>query len=287
MEICLGTVQFGLEYGVTNKNGRPSEEEISTLLQLAYSHNIRVLDTAVSYGESERVLGDTRKDPFLVVTKLPPGITADNVDTVIFNSLKKLKLDTLHTVLFHDPHDLLKSDSDLIWNALINLKKLGYIHHVGVSVYFPEQLYLILDKYQIDSVQFPLNCFDQRFIAKEVVETCLTYNLTCYARSLFLQGTLLASLDELPMCVAQYKDTFKNWHDFCLVHEVSLLEGCLLFAHSQDFINYGVIGLTSVSELKMLLKSNTIVKKKNNRVYDFSGLAISDEKLIHPTLWTI
>ena len=63
MKIGIGTAQFGLNYGVSNQQGKTSPLEVKNILNLALDHDIYVLDTAPAYGESEDVLGKI----------LPPG----------------------------------------------------------------------------------------------------------------------------------------------------------------------------------------------------------------------
>ena len=47
-------------------------DEVQRILPLAKENGIDVLDTAITYGNSEEVLGKTRLNGFKVVTKLPP-----------------------------------------------------------------------------------------------------------------------------------------------------------------------------------------------------------------------
>ena len=69
-KLALGTVQFGLEYGIANKTGRPSETEISKILSTADRGGINLLDTAAEYGACERILGATAGIHFYIVTKV-------------------------------------------------------------------------------------------------------------------------------------------------------------------------------------------------------------------------
>ena len=55
-ELCLGTVQFGLPYGVTNQLGQVPEPEVCRILELAATSGIKLLDTE-AYGMAETVLG--------------------------------------------------------------------------------------------------------------------------------------------------------------------------------------------------------------------------------------
>jgi uncharacterized protein len=45
-KLCLGTVQFGLDYGISNKHGQTPEQEVTFILQTAPDAGIRLLDTA-------------------------------------------------------------------------------------------------------------------------------------------------------------------------------------------------------------------------------------------------
>ena len=55
--LTLGTVQFGLAYGINNDKGMPSFEESARIIDTALNEGIVSFDTARGYGESESVLG--------------------------------------------------------------------------------------------------------------------------------------------------------------------------------------------------------------------------------------
>ena len=54
----MGTVQFGINYGITNKVGKVNKKEVRNILQLAVESGIELLDTAQAYGSSETILGE-------------------------------------------------------------------------------------------------------------------------------------------------------------------------------------------------------------------------------------
>ena len=68
--IALGTVQLGLDYGI-NEAGKVQIEEVRKILSYARGHQIDTLDTAIAYGDSERVLGEAGVSGCKIVTKLP------------------------------------------------------------------------------------------------------------------------------------------------------------------------------------------------------------------------
>ena len=56
-QLCLGTAQFGLDYGVTNLLGQVSEKSIAQILHTADDLGIHWIDTAQAYGNAETILG--------------------------------------------------------------------------------------------------------------------------------------------------------------------------------------------------------------------------------------
>ena len=56
-KIVLGTVQFGMDYGIANVSGKPTKSEVFKILEIAWQHGIRSYDTAPSY-DSEDLLGE-------------------------------------------------------------------------------------------------------------------------------------------------------------------------------------------------------------------------------------
>ena len=70
-KLALGTVQFGLDYGIANEAGQVKCAEVEQILSEVKKNEIDMLDTAIAYGTSEEVLGEVGVDEFRVVTKLP------------------------------------------------------------------------------------------------------------------------------------------------------------------------------------------------------------------------
>ncbi len=60
MKLALGTVQFGLDYGVANQSGRISFSDAKTIIEQSAISGIDTLDTAIAYGASETTLGHVR-----------------------------------------------------------------------------------------------------------------------------------------------------------------------------------------------------------------------------------
>src|SRR5262245_62959827 len=71
-KLGLGTVQFGLAYGVTNASGQVPRADVAAILAAALAAGVDLFDTAAAYGESETVLGELLPEkPLRLVSKIP------------------------------------------------------------------------------------------------------------------------------------------------------------------------------------------------------------------------
>ena len=67
-KLCLGTVQFGLKYGVNNTLGRqPYRQECYGIIRKALQTGITCFDTASAYGDAEKLLG---KYSFKIIARM-------------------------------------------------------------------------------------------------------------------------------------------------------------------------------------------------------------------------
>ena len=140
---CLGTSNFSVEYGLNRKS--LNREDVAEILNTAKDAGVTLLDTAISYGESENVIGEYGNREFSVVTKLPSLQGSDlGVDWVIqqiTDSIKRLNIETLYAVLLHAPLDLVGPSGSAIQRGLAWLKANGYVERVGVSIYSPRSIF--------------------------------------------------------------------------------------------------------------------------------------------------
>lgn len=282
--IILGSAQFGLDYGISNVQGKTSVYEVGEILKLAADHGVDCIDTARVYGESESVIGQiplARK--FNLITKVPAINVGSNIKLHIENSLRTslrlLKRDSLQGVLIHNPKDLLGDDADSIYEELVLFKRRGEIENIGVSVYSPNEAELIVSRYDLDLIQLPFNIFDQRFANSGTLQTIKRRNVEIHARSAFLQGVLL--MDVLPAGFERAEQVHKEFSKRCLDLNVSKLKSCLGYVLMQSSIDKIVLGINNSLQLKEVLE-NLI---EDNRLGSFQDFSIDDETILNPSLW--
>ena len=135
-KLILGTVQFGLDYGVNNSTGKPSKENIISILDSAYNSGIQLLDTAEAYGDSQNKIGEYHNNStnkFNVITKFSSNAEGFSLNIIerVYNNLKILDVDKLYCYMFHSFDDFNKYFEKYRKDLLI-LKRDGIINNIGI-----------------------------------------------------------------------------------------------------------------------------------------------------------
>ena len=287
MKLALGTVQFGLDYGVANVVGQVQLAEARSMLSLASASGIDVLDTAIAYGTSEEVLGKVGADRFRVVTKLPslPLIDEDGIACWVRDqveaSLARLGQKQIYGLLLHRPHDLLGADSDLLIQALIDLKATGIIEKIGISIYSPDELDPICKKVQIDLVQAPLNVIDRRMETSGWLDRLKDDGVEVHTRSVFLQGLLLMERSKIPQKFARWSKLWDQWHEKLKISGVSSLAACLAYPFSLEQVDRVLVGVDVAMQLAEIIQ----VSDQEGVDLDTSFMTSTDTNLINPSNW--
>ena len=285
MRLALGTAQFGLPYGIANRDGQVTRSTAKAMLDLAAANGIDTLDTAIAYGESEACLGEVGTQGFKLVTKLPA--VPDGCDDVkgwvqgqVAASLARLGVKILYGLLLHRPEQLLKADGKALFQALQRLKDTGQVQKVGVSVYAPRELEELTPQYRFDLIQAPFNLVDRRLYATGWFKRLKDEGIEIHTRSAFLQGLLLMSQATRPEKFASWSELWGTWHEWLSRHSVSAVQACLAFPLSFSEIDRVVVGADSVSQLGQIVSAANSVAP-----VDFPDLHCEAENLINPVRW--
>jgi aryl-alcohol dehydrogenase-like predicted oxidoreductase len=289
MKIGLGTVQFGLDYGVTNPSGMVPRAECASILEAASAGGIRILDTAAAYGESESVLGELLPAcgyPFEIVTKTVPLLTEEvggrEVNAFregIARSLFRLKKDCLDTLLVHHAEDLLIPGGERLYEELNRALDDGTVKRIGFSAYDARQVESILGKYKFSVVQLPVSVFDQRLIESGTLRALEDQGIEVHARSVFLQGLLLQGAGT-PERFSRWSGLMSRYHQFLATTGFTPLAAALGFVASLSEVGTVLLGVTSRRELTQCLAVYT----EDMRV-DFGEFSVKDIDLIDPRRW--
>ena len=281
--IVLGGAQLGLPYGILNGGETLSREEVARILDTAVDHGIDSIDTAIAYGQSESIIGETSQNRFNIISKLPPlPVDVSNVSEWVHSqvqgSLSRLKCTSLDALLLHRPQDLTGAQGAELYAAIGSLMAEKMIHRFGVSIYSPDDLEGIIGTFDIHVVQAPLNVFDRRILG--VTDQLSALNIEVHARSVFLQGVLIASPKDRPQRFEPWSEHFALFDEWVRSSGVSAMACCLGFALQQPGIAKLVIGATSAESLDEIMNSipNSVLEVPTH-------LQSSVEQLIDPRFW--
>jgi aryl-alcohol dehydrogenase-like predicted oxidoreductase len=165
-KLILGTVQFGLPYGINNANGQVKEHEVENILMEAFKNGIRLLDTASAYGNAHQLIGQFHakypESVFEVITKLPKNFNPDDIEHQVELYLKELIIKTIHTLMFHAFDDLIRINNGI--QRLVEFKNKKKIGNIGVSIYNNQQFESAIENKAIDVIQIPFNLLDNLVI---------------------------------------------------------------------------------------------------------------------------
>lgn len=301
-KLALGTVQLGMNYGITNVSGQPSTETAKELLQAALKAGVTTLDTSIAYGSSEEVIGDflsslqLRTPPTLVskfkVAKDSTGdlnLLREEINSSIQLSLDRLKLKKLPVYLLH-------TDKDQRLDHLINslaivlseLKERRLIDIAGISAYSPADVDFVLNNDIFESVQVPLNIFDHRLINNGKLAQLKERNKIVFARSIFLQGLFFMNPDELPATLQDARRYLTK------LDEIAKLEGMTIPELSFSFVSnlpevtsilFGAVNAEQVEQNVSLLEVRAIKPATVDMIR--AEFADVPEEIITPAKWQL
>jgi aryl-alcohol dehydrogenase-like predicted oxidoreductase len=287
--LALGTVQFGLDYGVTHGGGRVPGTEIGKILAVAQSAGIDTLDTAAGYGDAEDMLGSVEAGlSFRIITKTIASGTAtisdpdiDRIEARFLQSLEKLAIPSVDSVLSHAVGDLLAPSGDKLWKRMQGWRAQGLVKRIGVSVYNTAETDAVLARFSPDLVQLPLNVLDQRLLRNGTIERLASCGVAIHVRSIFLQGLLLQNPVDCPVRLSRTLPLLKRWWSICHDQDVSPLAVALRFGLDIPGIERIVVGVHSAAHLREIISAT----QASVTGIDWPALAAQDSEAVDPRRW--
>ena len=274
-KLMLGTVQFGMNYGVANTTGRPSFEAVKTILKTAYDGGVTALDTAPEYGDSEEVIGRALaelglSDRFKIVTKipkLPEGCDAEKfIAESLENSLRKLRIDRAAAALLHAEADFPYLD------ALKSMVKRGLIEAAGVSL---NTVAHRDDGENADCLQVPASLLDRRF------DNCFGKGRRVFVRGAYMQGMLLMPEEKvfIPEVVERRRKLEKL--------NLPMAELALRFLFSKPEPTSVLTGVETVDQLEENIRIAALPPLDENDLRTVEAIAFPElpEMCVSPYFW--
>lgn len=284
-KLALGTVQFGLNYGINNHLGQVPPQKVEEILSICQDYGMDTLDTAHAYGTSEQVLGLCNLRKFQIISKLP-NIEVNQVATVFEESLANLKRQQIYGYLVHS--FAIYQQEPAIWEKLQQLRAKGRVQKIGFSLYHTEELTFLLDNHvDFDIVQLPYNILDQRF--EPYFSILKEKEIEIHIRSVFLQGLFFKSIPHLPKHFKSIVPKLIQLNKFKEKHHLSTVKTCLGFVLQNPNIDKVVFGVDTPQQL---LDNLTTVQEVTQSLVQINWSQLNvlqedDLQIIHPAFWKI
>ena len=295
-ELCLGTVQFGMNYGINNSLGQPTEEKVFEMLDTAIENGIHAIDTAHAYGKAEELLGryfGARKhvDSLRIISKLScSNVIEENredaysiVRKELEDTLERLHVQCLDGYLLHSPQDIYNSD---IVNALNRLKAEKLINHAGISIYDLQEGYAALRTEGFDYVQLPYSVMDQRGTQEGFIQKAKSVGATVFTRSAFLQGLFMMDRKCIPEYLKHALPYLERFDELLNEYSADKMDVLIHFVTNEQKIDYLVFGVDSNEQLLQYINIYQNHSIPEELVKELKETFVNiDKNIIFPSLW--
>jgi aryl-alcohol dehydrogenase-like predicted oxidoreductase len=282
-KVCLGTVQFGLKYGVNNKIGLLSDDEIFQILDFSFQNGIIKLDSADAYGSAINVIGRYHRqssNKFEINSKFT--LSSRGLESVLEETLTRLHIDRLNLYQFHDYNEFEKNPN--LHQQLIALKKSLLVEKIGVSVYSCEEMFKLSEFDFIDVIQFPFNLLDNHRQRQEAMKLCVERGKTLHARSVFLQGLFYKGFDEYPDNLRKLLPYMKKLREISLGANIPMSQLALNYALQQSNVDTVIIGVDSLTQLKENME-NSLKLIPISVIDEINKIDVKEAQLLFPKNW--
>lgn len=295
MNLCLGTVQFGMDYGIQGSK-KPNQKAVDKMINTAIKNDIDFFDTASAYGDAEAVLGRyLQNSPDLkhkvnIISKLNPSAfeknNVENWSNIAVNEAKKsldrIGIPRFYAYLFHNASYIY---DDYAIKALSEVKKRDLTQKIGVSIYTPEEAMKALEYSEIEAIQIPYNVFDRRLDKAGFFQKAKEKRVVVFARSSLLQGFVMMNPDKLPKKIQFAKDYLSAYLNICNKYCISPLEAAIGYVAQKSGIDYVVFGVDSLTQLEEYISIKDL-NLSNEMICELGKTFENvEEKLVNPSMW--
>ena len=282
MKLALGTVQFGIQYGISNIKGIPTDLDLSQIFEIAKKNSITTFDTAIAYGNAEERISGFLPNEAQIISKFPRPSSELELRKSIQKSIERLKRDDLYGFMAHNGDFLIENSK--LWEVLVDFKEKNKIKKIGYSLYSPKQLEQLLQLNLIpDIIQIPFSLLDQKF--KPYFEELKAKKVEIHCRSVFLQGLYFLNTETLPEKLIPLKRELNQLKEITIEHQISIADLALNFAYLNESIDKVVIGVENEKQLVANIKS-IVNWDKNNSIFEtINTINVVNKELLNPANW--
>lgn len=284
-KLILGTAQLGLDYGINNQKGKPSEKEAFNILNAASENRIQYLDTAAAYGDSEEIIGNYHRavgeSVFKVITKF--HASKQSPAEVVGSALERLSVDKIDTLLFHSFNDYEKLRETASYDELRGQVGKSIIN-LGVSVYTNEELDALCEDSAVSVVQLPFNLLDNEWIRGETLRKLKAKNISVHTRSVFLQGLFFKEIAKLRTTLEPLKSHLETIRRMVDGKDLPIGALALQYVLSKSYIDGVLFGVESIDQLVTNMEWLSL-NIDSEILKQIDLIQVKEKELLNPSNW--
>lgn len=260
----LGTAQLGLVYGLGTARSPLVAEAATSILDAAANEGVIWLDTARAYGSSEARVGQwiaTRGNRYRIVSKIPSlaAVSKEEAGAMarreLNASLHDLGISRLDVCLTHHATDLLRPT---VADALRQAQNKGEIGSFGASVYTVDDGKSVLKVDGVGALQVPFSVVHTVFRDTGFIAEAAARGITIFARSVFLQGALLLSAEDLPSHLTELASVNERLQQLANEARVTLSALLIAVVKGVPGIYSPILGVDRVEQVnELIVAANT------------------------------
>ena len=294
--IALGTVELGLEYGITVPGEKrcPSEEEAVALLNRALDLGVNVIDTARAYGTSETVVGRAlrqRRDEFVLVSKVKTyhaeiSSAPDRREAMLRSvqeSLEQLQTDHLDLLMLHSS-SVEEIGEPFYAETLDECRARGWTRFVGASVYGVAAAKAAVVCGRFDCLQVAWNLLD-RSVEEDVLTMATEAGVGLMVRSVLMRGALTNRRSHLPPALAPVREAANTLEALAREAGMSLPELAFRYILSQPGPITALVGTAWIPELEEAVHHATGAPLPDDALEAIRAVPLSDSALLDLSRW--
>jgi aryl-alcohol dehydrogenase-like predicted oxidoreductase len=234
----------------------------------------------------------------LIVTKIrvepQPGDDAERIARQmrerIESSLARLQLKQIPIVLLHNP-DVMERWGDAVTAGFRTVIREGLVGRAGISVaHNTKEEYRVLSNYLQDdlyeAVQLPLNVLDHRPIRSGILEMLREAGKIVFARSVFLQGVIYLSEEELSARLPDAAEPVAALRALAEEYGVPLAQAAVSFVRDTPGVTSLVVGAETKEQVRdnaALIAAPAMPEELRERLLE--RFANVPDRVVTPSMW--
>jgi aryl-alcohol dehydrogenase-like predicted oxidoreductase len=287
-ELSLGTVELGLEYGISQAGERlqPDQRRASDVLHRALDLGINLLDTARAYGDAERIIGralKSRRREFILVSKVAASpAQPECVRQAVEESLEALQTVEIDVMMIHCGTDAMPDEETAA--ELIRCQEAGKVRFLGASVYGEPAAISAINAGWCDCIEVAYNVLDRR-PEQSVLKLAAERHVGVLARSVLLKGALTSRIHTLPAAFAPLVRAVENVSRAAGMPIGQLPELAYRYVLMHQPPHSALVGSARIDELEACIDYSRKGPLPGDVTARIRELKIPESRWLNPGLW--